>query len=142
MEILDTISPYREIPYEGIQYTVCADYDHISRYRALRQVISSPDDKDNRRIQPETVNEIDNTGIRCIWYEVKPDEENRLDILAYRFLGSASYSWVISYFNDIEAGFTVRSGQKILIPESITSLMQKGHVLQSITAFHMNLGTE
>ena len=34
-----TYTPYAEIERDPIQYTYCVDFNHISRYRGLRQVI-------------------------------------------------------------------------------------------------------
>ena len=76
------------------------------------------------------------------WHEVESVEENRLDLIAYKYLGSASYSWVIAYFNQIEDGFTCRLGQKLMIPKSVTDLMQTGEILQPVTALTLNLARE
>ena len=48
MDFYDTTTEYEKVDYKGIQYTVCRDYDHISRYKGLRQLIHSPQDLDQR----------------------------------------------------------------------------------------------
>jgi hypothetical protein len=63
-------------------------------------------------------------------------------LIAEKFLGSASYAWVIAYFTQIEDGFTCRLGQQLKIPKSITDLMRSGEILQSVTALTLNLGSE
>ena len=141
LKYYDTLVPYKEVEYGGIQYGVCRDFNHISRYRCLRQIVHNPDDISERFISPETVNPF-TSHCDVDYYEVLANEENRLDIIAYKKLGSASYSWVIAYFNQIEDGFTVREGQRLVIPKSISSLFNSGEMLASISPLQLNLGNE
>lgn len=137
----NTLSPYITIPHTPIQYTVCRDYLHISRYKGLRQLIHNPDNTD-RFIALETPNKISSNTLDFEYYEVPAIEENRLDIIANKFLGSPQYSWVIAYMNNIEDGFTVREGQKLKILKNFTQLFNKGEILASISALTLNLGSE
>ena len=141
MFILNTLAPYKKLPRLGIQYSVCRDYDHISRHRGLRQVVHGPDSVD-RYMALEVPNPIEESGVNFVYHEVTSSEENRLDVIANNYLGSASYSWAIAYYNNIEDGYTARPGQKLRIPGSITSLMTTGNLLQSVTALQLNLGSE
>ena len=85
MFILDTLKPYKELDSGGIQYSVCRDYSHISRHRALRQVVHKPLDSD-RYMALEVPNPIQSSNIDFVYHNVTPDEENRLDhILAIFF---------------------------------------------------------
>lgn len=140
MKLYNTLIPYQVIPYRGIQYQVCRDFDHISRYKGLRQVVHNPDSNE-RFVTLETPNHSAN-NVEVDYYTVPYSEENRLDLISNRFLGSASYAWVIAYFNGIEDGFTVREGQKIKIPTSLTSLFQRDELLASIPPMILNLGSE
>lgn len=140
-DVYDINHPYQEIPYEGIQYTNCRDYGHISRYKGLRQVVHNPDNTDERYMALETVNPF-TTNADVDYYEVPLRYENRLDIIAYEELGSASYAWVIAYFNNIEDGFSVHEGQLIKIPKNISSLFNSGEILQTVPALGLNLGSE
>lgn len=142
MYVFDSLTPYQEIDYKGIQYAPCRDYSHISRYRGLRQVIHSPRDVEDRFVALETPNAFITSNTDVIWHEVLGVEVNRLDLIALKYLGSATYAWVIAYFNQIEDGFTCRLGQKLRIPRSITDLMRSGEVLQSVTALTLNLASE
>lgn len=142
MFILNTLTPYEEVDYKGIQYTTCREFSHISRYRGLRQVIHSPNDVADRFISLETPNSFKTSDLEVTWHEVLGTEVNRLDLIATKYLGSASYSWIIAYFNQIEDGFTCRLGQKLQIPKSITDLMKKGEMLQPVTALTLNLSSE
>ena len=137
----DTLIPFDEIEYQGIQYMVCRDFDHISRYRGLRQVVHNPKSLTDRIVTLEIPNKFE-TKVDTIYHEVTQDETNRLDLVAYRTLGSAQYGWVIAYFNGIEDGFTINPGQTLRIPKQFTSLFEAGEVLAPITPFKLNLGSE
>ena len=141
MFILNTLSPYKELNRQGIQYSVCRDYDHISRYRNLRQVIHCPNNASERFIATEVPNPIVENDVQFTYHVVTPDEENRLDVISYKHLGTASYAWTIAYFNNIEDGYTVKPGQTVKVPRSVTDLMTTGNILQSVTALQLNLGS-
>lgn len=89
----------------------------------------------------ETTNGFE-TKTEVQYYDVLAVEENRLDLIAEKFLGSAQYSWVIAYFNHIEDGFSVREGQRLKIPKSISSLFTSGEILASVPPTMLNLGSE
>lgn len=136
----DTLQPYGVVEHTGIEYTVCRDFSHISRYKGLRQIVHNPQESD-RFITIETPNPLI-TNAKFRYYDVPATEENRLDLIAYKFFGSAQYSWVISYFNGIDDGFTVVEGQRLKILDNFTDLFSKGELLASIPALQLNLGTE
>lgn len=140
MKILNTLTPYKVLEHEGIQYGVCRDFNHISRYRGLRQVVHCPYTSD-RFVALETVNPF-TTNTKVNFYDVPAEEENRLDIIAYKTLGDANYAWVIAYFNKISDGFTVAEGTQLMIPESVTSLFNRGEILAPISPTSLNLGEE
>ena len=141
MKFYDTLTPYQEIEHNGIQYGVCRDYNHICRYRRLRQVTNNPQSTEDRFITLETSNPF-TTNTEVTYHEVTTSEENRLDVIAYNTLGSAQYAWVIAYFNGIQDGFTAYVGQKLMIPNNITQLFNKGECLASVSPLTLNLGTE
>lgn len=134
-------TPYKTIEHKGIAYGVCTDYDHISRYRSLRQVTHNVDDTSERFIGHETVNPF-RVSENVKYYKVPTVMENRLDLIAEEQLGSAGYAWIIAYFNDIEDGYTVQPGQTLKIPQSITSLFANGEILQNVSPFALNLSQE
>lgn len=140
MEFYNTLTPYETLERDPIRYGVCRSFDHISRYSRLRQVIHNSGSSDSF-VALETPNAF-NSNADVEYYEVPASEENRLDIIANKFLGSASYSWVIAYFNDIADGFTVQEGQKLKIPKQFTSLFNSGEMLQSVSAYRLNLYSE
>ena len=141
LKIQITTTPYAVIPYEGIQYGVCRDYDHISRYRGLRRVTHNPLTQADRFVALETANPF-TTNTEVVYYDVPPSQQDRLDLIAKQFLGDATYGWVIAYFNHIEDGYTVREGQRIMIPKSITDLFSKGEILAPVSPSMLNLGSE
>lgn len=138
---ISTLIPYADMDHQGIEYGVCRDYSHISRYRTLRQVVHSPEDDDTRFVALETTNQF-TTSTEVEFYDVPEYEENRLDLIANKFLGSAQYSWVLAYFNNIEDGFSVREGQRLMIPKSISSLFSSGEILGAVPPIMLNLGSE
>lgn len=137
----DINTPYKVIPYSGIEYSVCREFDHISRYKGLRQVVHNPADIADRFIALETSNPFA-TNLEVEYYEVPTYEENRLDVIAYNKLGNAAYAWVLAYFNSIEDGYTVRPGQVLMIPKQFTALFNTGEILQSVSPLALNLGSE
>ena len=137
----NTLKPYSVIPYTGIAYGHCVGYGHISRYQNLRQVTHNASNSDERFVALETQNPF-TTNCEFHYYDVPAHEENRLDIIAYKELGSAQYAWVIAYFNNIEDGFTAREGTRLQIPNSITDLFSGGEMLASVPPTLLNLGSE
>lgn len=140
MDFQDTMQPYDLVNTDPIQYTYCHEYDHISRYKGLRQVIHQADSTD-RYITLETPNEYD-APADLTYYTVPANRENRLDVIAKEQLGSASYRWVLAYFNNIEDGFTCRQGTRLAIPRSISELMESGQILAPISVNKLNLGSD
>ena len=124
MFVLNTLSPYEELDRKGIQYSV-----------------HNPEDSD-RFVALENANPVVENNVQFVYHNVTPDEENRLDVIAQNCLGSASYSWAIAYFNNIQDGFTCRPGQKLRMPRSIVDLMTTGNIMESVPAVQLNLGSE
>ena len=141
MQFYDTLRPYKTIEYKGVQYTVCRDYSHISRHRCLRQVVFMPSEI-NRFIALETPNAIVSTKLPVKYHIVTATEENRLDLISYKELGSTSYALVIAYINKIMDGYTVHEGQRLTVPLNITSLFSKGEMLAPVSPSVLNLGSE
>ena len=141
MKFYDTLTPYRTIEYRGIQYTVCRDYSHISRYRCLRQVIFAPKSR-SRFMALETPNAIVVHNLPVKYHQVTALEENRLDLIANAELGSVTYAWIIAYLNKIADGYTVHEGQRLMIPTSITALFNTGELLAPVSPSVLNLGSE
>ncbi|MCD8211641.1 MAG: hypothetical protein LUC17_01265 [Oscillospiraceae bacterium] len=140
VHVYNTLIPYNIIERPLIQYTTCRDFDYISRYKGLRQIVHNPNEKD-RFIALELPNPF-SSNLVVNYHEVKTVEENRLDIIAYNELGSANYAWVIAYFNGIEDGYSCHPGQLLQIPASITDLFNTGELLATVSAVNLNLGSE
>lgn len=141
MRFYNTLIPYKVLKHNGIQYSTCRDFDHVSRYRGLRQIVHSPKTQD-RFVALETPNPFTSNENDIIYYEVPPVEEDRIDLIAEKHLGNPNYGWVISYFNNIPDGYSVASGSVVRIPRSITSLFNKGELLQNVSPVQLNLGSE
>ena len=137
----DTTRPYRKIKHRGIEYTVCAKYDHISRYQRLRQVIHY--ERNNEIFKTlEIQNYYDYDNVHVEYYQVTVDRENRLDLISYDYYGTTAYSWIIAYINGIEDNYTVWEGQTLMIPIMLTDLFTSGCVLSAVAPTALNLGTE
>lgn len=136
----NTFHLYQVIDHTGIDYTVCRQFDHISRYRGLRQVIHDPSSFD--RFMTLEIQNAFTTNAEIDYYEVPRIYVNRLDLIAQKFYGSAQYSWIISYMNGIHDGFTVLEGQMIKYLKNFTDLFNNGELLASIPAMQLNLGSE
>lgn len=141
MRYYNTIEPYDELQHVEIQYGVCRDYNHLCRHRGLRQVVHDPSNETDRFVALENTNPFE-TSSEVTYYEVPLIHENRLDLIAEKLLGSVQYRWVIAYFNKIEDGYSVKEGQLICCPKSISQLFNKGEVLSPINPLQLNLGTE
>lgn len=140
MYIQNTLVPYCEVEHKGIQYTTCREYSHISRYACLRQVVHNPG-YSGRFIALETPNSF-SSNVDVVYHDVKAHEENRLDLIAYQYLGTAQYAWVIALFNNVQDGYTIHEGQRLAIPTNISSLFGKGEILAPVSALKLNLGSE
>lgn len=140
-EVYNTLRPYKVVDYKGIQYSTCKEYDHICRYKGLRQVIHNYDSVSERFVSHETSNPF-HSRLKKKYYTVPADRENRLDLIAYEQLGSAQYAWVIAYFNGISDGYTVREGQLLAMPTDVSLLFNTGETLQAVPATQLNLGRE
>ncbi len=141
MKYYSTTVPHEYLDYTSIQYGVCRDYNHLCRYRGLRQVVHDPSNELERFIALETPNPFQSTT-EVTFYEVPLIHENRLDLIAEKLLGSSQYRWIIAYFNRISDGCTVHEGQVIMCPKNISSLFNKGEILAPINPLQLNLGTE
>ena len=139
MYIQNTLQPYYKIPHIGVTYGHCREYSHICRYKSLRQIQHGQGS--GMFVTLETPNPFIDT-ISGYYYEVKTTEENRLDLIAFNLLGSADYAWIIAYLNGISDGFSVVTGQKLLIPKNISVLFNSGGLLATVNALNLNLGAE
>jgi len=137
----DLTAPYKTIEHYGIVYSTCKEFNHISRYRNLRQVVHLTD-TDDRFEALETPNAfVTHTEVK--YHEVEVNEINRLDLIANDVLGSATYSWVLAYFNNIKDGYTVMEGQKLKYPSrGVTALLNTGEILAPTAKTKLNLGEE
>ena len=98
-----------------------------SRYRNFRTVKSFPTDK--RRL--ETFPSISMNDLSTLPHTIiKFKETDRLDHLAERFLGSATYWWIICMMNGLENPFSYKllPGYLLKIPnnaETIINMIQR-----------------
>lgn len=60
------------------------------------------------------------------YHTVEAQEASRLDLVAYRYYGTASLWWVIALASGIDDQFFVRAGDRVRIPDArrVASLLQ------------------
>lgn len=96
-----------------MRYAKPRSYKTISRYGIYRLIV----DNDNTTYT-ETSNQ---TPIKetkeDIYYQVLPEEENRLDIISNKHYSSPDFWWVIAMANDIIDPLYVRRGTILRIPK-------------------------
>ena len=93
-----------------------------SRYKNFRAVKSSPTDP--RRL--ETFPSISMNDLSTLPHTIiKFKETDRLDHLAERFLGSATYWWAICLMNDLDNPFSYKllPGFLLKIPNTVDSIL-------------------
>ena len=56
MKIYDTLQPQWNLEYVPNEYAVCMDFNHLCRYRGLRQLVHDPSSEENRLVTLETPN--------------------------------------------------------------------------------------
>ena len=94
----------------------------VSRYKNFRQVKSFPTDP--RRL--ETFPSIGMNDLLSIPHTIiKFKESDRLDHLAERFLGNATYWWAICLMNDLDNPFSYKllPGFLLKIPNTMDSIL-------------------
>lgn len=136
----NTFHPYSDIAHIDIDYSVCRKFDHISRYRGLRQVVHDPESFE--RIMTLEIQNPFTTNSEVEIYEVPRAHVNRLDLISKKLYGTSQYGWVIAYLNGIQDGYTVQEGQKLRYLKNFTDLFNDGELLASIPAMQLNLGSE
>ena len=100
-----------------ISYAPNTDYPHVSRYAILRKI----------KNQKENVSYLETQNARYPedssmdqYHVVSPGEENRLDIIAYKYYNDASLYWAIALANNIFDTYTIPVGTSLRIPALAT----------------------
>lgn len=57
-------------------------------------------------------------------YNIRVNRFDRLDILAYKYLGSGEYWWMIALMNDLDWAFGFEEGQIMRIPVSAEDILR------------------
>lgn len=146
----DTLTNYDYVKWDYVQ-------NRFSEYEKTNDVYSAKYDPDKAIDRPYAVYEHANvfheyialetpntftTEMEIDYYEVPTDEENRLDLIAYKLLGSPTRSWIIAYLNKLEDGFSVMAGQKLIVPKSFDKLFDRDEMLAPVAYNMLNLREE
>ncbi len=57
-------------------------------------------------------------------FTITPTAEDRLDTLAFKYLGSGEYWWVLAIMNDIGWMFDFEPGKNLLVPVSLNDFLR------------------
>ena len=77
---------------------------------------------DNKYFETFDFPNIDKTKIQT--FSIRITDSDRLDSLAFKFLGNGEYWWIIAWLNDIDWIFNFSSGQIIEIPVNIDDILK------------------
>ena len=110
---------------EPLEYLPAISYKNACRYKNLRTI----KDEETGKIHHESWNQkVIDSSTDDTYVTVTNETENRLDILAFNYYGSARYWWVIALANYIIDPFEVPAGSVLRIPP-LLSLYKSGGVL-------------
>lgn len=120
----DYLAEEREI-FLPLEYKRPRLYTNSCRYKNLRRI----QDEDTKKVFHESWNQ-NTVGFSDsdAYFTVTSAEENRLDIIANNYYGTAKYWWVIALANYIIDPFDIPIGTQLRIPPLI-SLYEVGGVL-------------
>lgn len=111
--------------FEQLEYLPTVSYSNACRYKNLRTL----KDEETGKIHHESWSQqvIEETT-EDTYVTVTNETENRLDMIAYTYYGSARYWWVVALANYIKDPFDVKVGMTLRIPP-LLSLYKSGGVL-------------
>ena len=96
------------------QYIVPYGVNNPSRYKHIDDLLLDDDKVIKKTLGPVDLGIFPHEGTD--FYTVKNYEENRIDIVATKLYGSASYYWVLCYMNNIEDPLKLPAGTVLLVP--------------------------
>ena len=111
-----------------MRYAVPRQYGTISRYGIYRQILDN-----DTNLYLETVNQttVDESDLDQ-FHEVLKEEENRLDIISYKYYGTPDYFWIIAMGNNLIDPMIVKPGEILRIPNFNSLNNWKGALCQRL----------
>lgn len=88
----------------------------ISRYRSVKAL----DDKFYETMEFPSKKDLDSIET----FRVRVANFDRLDNLAFKYLGSGEYWWIIAIVNDLDWAFSFEEGQILKIPVSVEDVLR------------------
>ena len=110
--------------FEQLEYLPKIDYKNVCRYKNLRTI----QEEDGKIHHESWFQKFINFSNNDEYSVVTKVEENRLDIISYKFYNTPKYWWVIAMANYIFDPFDIPVGTKLRIPP-ILSLYDKDGVI-------------
>lgn len=116
--LADSPSERTELTYESPR-----QYKFTSRYTPYRRIL----DKDGSNYYHESFNQTSiNEGVTDQFFTVTVKQENRLDIIAVKYYGFATYWWIIAMANNVIDPFNIPVGTVLRIPQLSAIYLSKG----------------
>jgi len=112
--------------FEPVKYLSPVNYSNVSRYKNVRTIRDDETSKihhESWKVQGIPLSNDDDS-----YFTVTLETENRLDLIAYNYYGSARYWWIVALANNIIDPFDVPVGKRLRIPPMLT-LYKVGGVL-------------
>ena len=112
--------------YETMEYLPSVIYKNASRYKNLRTLKDSENGRIHHESPVQQAISISNSDDEYV--TITNETENRLDLVAYKYYGSARYWWIIALANYIIDPFDIPVGSVLRVPP-LLSLYKSGGVL-------------
>lgn len=122
---LPFITPVLKREFSPVVYDSPKQYKYTSRYFNVKRIVDTKDGTEYHATLKQYTVPISSQDQ---YFTVDSTTENRLDIVSYRFYGTAIYWWVIAFANQIIDPFKVKIGDILRIP-SLPSLYGKDGIL-------------
>lgn len=121
-----------------IQYLNPNKYMKLSRYSKIRLINSNTE----RKPYHEVINDYPKVSVEnCLLFEVTPEFENRLDLIAKKHYDDASLWWFLAKQNQLVDPTVIPIGSILEIPRYET-LFENGQVLEPMSYLYLNLGVD
>lgn len=113
-----------------ITYLKNQEYDKTSRYQVLRLI----EDPEESELKPSSYLETQNQRVvrksdNDQYHIVTHAEVNRLDLIADKYYGDASFWWAIALANEYIDPFIVNEGTMVRIPSMYTLIESRQRIL-------------
>lgn len=115
----------KDSKYIKSRYLTSYYLNDFSRYKRIDELELIDGKTITATLSPIDMGITDITYDNAQIYVVPPKHENRIDLIAYEFYGSANLYWIICYANAIKDPLDIKAGRPLIIPSfSLVKLPQ------------------